>query len=74
MSEYGFRDTSKLPLFDNPTDQAKKNAASITTTDPEVLERKQKRKALIEAVFQRRREIYKRFYKKMRLQANSGLI
>jgi hypothetical protein len=53
MTEYKFTSTTKPPI----------------SSHAEVNEKKEKRREQLEAVFQRRREIYEHFYKK-RLQAN----
>ncbi len=52
MTEYKFTSTTEPPI----------------SSRSEVKERKEKRKKQLAAVFQRRREIYKRYLKKLRLR------
>jgi len=55
MTNYKFTSTTEPPIFSHA----------------EVKEAKKKRRKLLEAVFQRRREIYKRYLKKLPLREAS---
>jgi hypothetical protein len=50
------------------------NLVPAQTVTQGVKERKAARQKIIEAVWARRKELYKRFHKKMQLQANSEMI
>lgn len=50
------------------------NLVPAQTVTKGVKERKAARRKIIEAVWERRKELYHRFYKKMPLQAGSDLI
>jgi hypothetical protein len=52
MTEYNFTSTTEPPI----------------SSHAEVKERKEKRRKQLAAVFQRRREIYKRYLKKLQMQ------
>jgi|GEM_PF-4821814 len=58
MTEYKFTPDTEPPM----------------TSHEEVKEAKEKRKAQLEAVYQRRRVIYKRYLKKLQMQPNDGTI